>query len=82
MMCPLCLPTSWLRKKWVNFSFKQLKKTSGEMDYSCHKSLMKSEKNYLSVVTNSDAVAVPSHISLGSIGNAAARVHGVQGHVG
>lgn len=24
------------------------------MDYTCHKSLMKSEKSYLSVVTNSD----------------------------
>lgn len=52
------------------------------MDYTCHKSLMKSEKNYLRVVTNSDSVAVPSHISLGNTGDAVARVHGVQGHAG
>lgn len=34
------------------------------MDYTYHKSLMKSEKNYLSAVTNSDSVAMSSHVSL------------------
>lgn len=34
------------------------------MDYTCHKSLMKSEKNYLNVFTNADSVAMPSHVSL------------------
>lgn len=35
------------------------------MDYTCHRSLMESEKNYLSVVTNSDSIAMGSHVSFG-----------------
>lgn len=37
------------------------------MDYTCHKSLMEGEKNYLSVVTNSDRFCNynESHKSLG-----------------
>lgn len=37
------------------------------MDYTCHKSLMESEKNYPSVVANSDRFCIydESHKSLG-----------------
>lgn len=53
------------------------------MDYTCHKSLMKSEKKYLSVVTNSDILQLCQATEVvANIGNVIAMVHSVQGLIG
>lgn len=67
--CSLCY-IPWVfkqvgpRKMGYVFLLNNKKITYGIMDYTCHKSLMKSEKNYLNVFTNPDSVALSSHINM------------------